>query len=182
MIPFKKGRAQTMKIRWAETRDMPRINELLMQVELVHHNIRPDLFRNGGRKYTNEQLAAIIADDARPILVAVDENDYLLGYAFCIFQQHPDADGFFSTDLVALNAMKVIRKLGKRIPDDVVVVGYDGVECAKLCNPELTHVKQPLEEIARTCVDILLQKIAGEAVSENVFLKNVVLVRGGTSF
>lgn len=101
---------------------------------------------------------------------------------FDIFQQHPDADGFFSTDLVALNAMKVIRKLGKRIPDDVVVVGYDGVECAKLCNPELTHVKQPLEEIARTCVDILLQKIAGEAVSENVFLKNVVLVRGGTSF
>lgn len=90
MIPFKKGRAQTMKIRRAETRDMPRINELLMQVELVHHNIRPDLFRNGGRKYTNEQLAAIIADDARPILVAVDENDYLLGYAFCIFQQHPD--------------------------------------------------------------------------------------------
>ena len=82
MIPFKKGRAQTMKIRRAETRDMPRINELLMQVELVHHNIRPDLFRNGGRKYTNEQLAAIIADDARPILVAVDENDYLLGYAF----------------------------------------------------------------------------------------------------
>ena len=79
-----------MKIRRAETCDMPRINELLMQVELVHHNIRPDLFRNGGRKYTNDQLAAIIADDTRPILVAVDENNVLLGYAFCIFQQHVD--------------------------------------------------------------------------------------------
>ena len=79
-----------MKIRRAETCDMPRINELLMQVELVHHNIRPDLFRNGGRKYTNDQLAAIIADDTRPVLVAVDENNVLLGYAFCIFQQHVD--------------------------------------------------------------------------------------------
>lgn len=77
-----------MNIRRAEMRDMPRINELLMQVELVHHNIRPDLFRNGGRKYTDEQLATIIADDTRPILVAVDENDRLLGYAFCIFRQH----------------------------------------------------------------------------------------------
>lgn len=77
-----------MKIRRAETCDMPRIDELLMQVELVHHKARPDLFKNGGRKYTDEELAAIIADDKRPILVAVDENNRLLGYAFCIFQQY----------------------------------------------------------------------------------------------
>lgn len=77
-----------MKIRRAETGDMPRIDELLMQVELVHHKARPDLFKNGGRKYTDEELAAIIADDKRPILVAVDENNRLLGYAFCIFQQY----------------------------------------------------------------------------------------------
>lgn len=77
-----------MKIRRAETRDMDRINDLLMQVELVHHGIRPDLFKNGGRKYTDEELAAIIADDQRPILVATDENEYLLGYAFCIFKQY----------------------------------------------------------------------------------------------
>ena len=79
-----------MKIRRAETRDMDRINDLLLQVELVHHGIRPDLFKNGGRKYTDEELAAIIADDERPILVAVDDNGYLLGYAFCIFQQYKD--------------------------------------------------------------------------------------------
>lgn len=77
-----------MNIRRAQTKDMPRINDLLLQVELVHHKARPDLFKNGGRKYTDAQLAGIIADDARPILAAVDENDRLLGYAFCIFQQH----------------------------------------------------------------------------------------------
>ena len=42
---------------------------------------RPDLFKNGGRKYTDEELAAILADDTRPVLAAVDENDRLLGYA-----------------------------------------------------------------------------------------------------
>ncbi len=81
---------EAITIRRAEPKDMPRINELLMQVELVHHRARPDLFRHGGRKYTEEQLAAILADDSRPVLVAADADDRLMGYAFCIFQQHPD--------------------------------------------------------------------------------------------
>jgi ribosomal protein S18 acetylase RimI-like enzyme len=61
---------------------------LLLQVEMVHHNGRPDLFKAGGRKYTDEQLKALLADDTRPIFAAVDEQGELLGYAFCVFQQH----------------------------------------------------------------------------------------------
>lgn len=97
---MQKGSALLMKIRRAETCDMPRIDELLMQVELVHHKARPDLFKNGGRKYTDEELAAIIADDKRPILVAVDDNNRLLGYAFCIFQQY--LDNTIMTDIKTL--------------------------------------------------------------------------------
>ena len=48
----------------------------------------PDLFKAGTQKYSDDELSAIIADDARPILVACDEEDRVLGYAFCIFQQH----------------------------------------------------------------------------------------------
>ena len=77
-----------MKIRRAQIKDMERIDELLMQVAMVHHRGRPDLFKYGTRKYTDEQLKAIIGDDERPILAAVDEEDRMLGYAFCIFQQH----------------------------------------------------------------------------------------------
>ena len=60
-----------MTIRRAELKDMPRIHELLAQVEEVHHRIRPDLFKGGGRKYTDAELAEILADDNRPILAAV---------------------------------------------------------------------------------------------------------------
>ena len=74
-----------MKIRRAEEKDIP-----LLQVNLVHHRGRPDLFRYG-RKYTDEELKSIIHDDARPILVAADEDDTVQGYAFCIFQQHRDS-------------------------------------------------------------------------------------------
>ena len=79
-----------MTVRRAERKDTPRIQQLLWQVEQVHHRIRPDLFRDGGSKYTDAQLADILADDARPVLAAVDENDRLLGYAFCKFEEYRD--------------------------------------------------------------------------------------------
>ena len=77
-----------MNIRRATVKDMDGINKLLHQVLMVHHNGRPDLFKANVKKYTDEELALIIADDTRPIFVGVDEQDEILGYAFCIFQQY----------------------------------------------------------------------------------------------
>ena len=75
-----------MEIRRAEARDIPRLEELLLQVNLVHHEGRPDLFRVG-TKYTEEELEALLLDEERPILVATDERDRVLGYCFGIIQQ-----------------------------------------------------------------------------------------------
>lgn len=77
-----------MEIRRAKEQDMDGINKLLLQVCLVHHKGRPDLFKYGAKKNTDEQLKAIIHDEDRPIFTAVDESGNVLGYAFCIFQQH----------------------------------------------------------------------------------------------
>lgn len=77
-----------MIIRRAAQKDMNGINKLLNQVLMVHHNGRPDLFKANVKKYTDEELALIIEDDAKPIFVAVDEADEVLGYAFCVFIQH----------------------------------------------------------------------------------------------
>lgn len=76
-----------MQIRRAQTKDTERIVELLNQVLMVHHNGRPDLFKANCRKYTDEELEEIIKDDNRPILVAIDESDKVLGYAFCVYKQ-----------------------------------------------------------------------------------------------
>ena len=77
-----------MNIRRAEISDMSGINKLLNQVLMVHHNGRPDLFKANVKKYTDEELTDIIEDDTKPIFVAIDENEEVLGYAFCVFQQH----------------------------------------------------------------------------------------------
>ena len=77
-----------MVIRRANTEDMPGLNRLLEQVLMVHHNGRPDLFKAGGKKYTDEELSQLLADDSRPVFAAIEEDGSMSGYCFCIFQQH----------------------------------------------------------------------------------------------
>lgn len=89
-----------MQIRRAKESDVEGIERLLMQVCMVHHLGRPDLFRAGAKKYTRKQLTGILHDEERPVFAAVDENDELLGYAFCIFQKHDDSKAF--TDIKTL--------------------------------------------------------------------------------
>lgn len=77
-----------MKIRKAEEKDIRGIDKLLYQVLMVHHNGRPDLFKANTKKYTDNELKEIIHDSERPIFVAADDNENVIGYAFCVFQQH----------------------------------------------------------------------------------------------
>ncbi len=76
-------------VRRAQEKDIPKINDLLLQVALVHHRGRPDLFK-AGQKYGTAVLGKMLHDDTKPILVAVDEQDEVMGYCFCILQAHPN--------------------------------------------------------------------------------------------
>ena len=81
-----------LKVRRAQITDIPRIMELLVQVDLVHHEGRPDIFKGPATKYSAQQLAQIIGNDSTPVFVCVDEADMVLGHAFTIHQQitgHP---------------------------------------------------------------------------------------------
>lgn len=114
-----------MNIRRAVKTDIDGINKLLHQVLMVHHNGRPDLFKANVKKYTNEELALIIADDSKPIFVAADENNEVLGYAFCVFQQHinnnilTDIKTLYIDDL-CVDEEKRGMHVGKQLYDYVV--------------------------------------------------------------
>lgn len=75
-----------MQIRRAQRGDIPGIDKLLTEVNRIHHDGRPDLF-DLGRKYTDDQLAAMVGDDSRPIFVAAGDAGEVLGYAFCVHLQ-----------------------------------------------------------------------------------------------
>lgn len=74
-----------MEIRFADSRDIPGLLELLLQVGEVHHQLRPDLFRSGAQKYDRAALERLLADPDRPVLVAVTQG-HVDAYAFCILQ------------------------------------------------------------------------------------------------
>ena len=75
-----------MEIRRATSRDLAGVHSLLSQVLEVHAAGRPDIFRSGTRKYTDEELLALFEDDAHPVFVAVDDGGAVLGHAFCEVQ------------------------------------------------------------------------------------------------
>ena len=79
-----------MVIRRAEAVDKPAIHRLLRQVNQLHSDGRPDLFKAGGQKYTDAELDGILADDSRPVFVARNAEGQCVGYAFCIYQQQPE--------------------------------------------------------------------------------------------
>ncbi|HEY2541621.1 MAG TPA: substrate-binding domain-containing protein, partial [Gaiellaceae bacterium] len=64
---------------------------------------------------------------------------------------------FAFNDEMAIGAMQVARERGLRVPDDLSVVGFDGVERGELLVPQLTTVRQPLAEMGRTAVSLLIR-------------------------
>ncbi len=113
-------------IRNAQNKDIPRIHELLTQVNNVHAKGRPDLFKCGNRKYTDEQLEAIIADtEHTPIFVLTDDNDMVLGYCFGQVEQfindnnRTDIKTLYIDDLCVDEAFRR-RHIAKRLYDHVL--------------------------------------------------------------
>lgn len=75
------------EIRRAGAQDVAGVHELLSQVLEVHAAGRPDLFRTGTRKYTDDELLGIFSNDETPVFVAVEGSE-VLGHAFCVLEDH----------------------------------------------------------------------------------------------
>ena len=122
-------------IRMAKERDIPKISDLLSQVCLVHHNGRPDIFKVG-RKYSEDELKGILSDKSRPVLVSVNENDDVMGYCFCIFQQHKnnsvlsDIKTLYIDDLCVDENLRG-KRIGKELYEAAVRLARDN-ECYNL--------------------------------------------------
>ncbi len=91
-----------MKIRKAIEKDIPKISDLLSQVLEIHAQIRPDIFIPGTTKYTHDELAEMFKDDKKPIFVAVNEEDEVIGYAFCVLKEQP-----FSNNMIPFQSMYI---------------------------------------------------------------------------
>ena len=76
-----------MKVRRAEAKDIDDILRLLTQVNMIHHTIRPDLFKGPATKYSRKELEEKIRIDQNPIFVLPGDDGRILGYIFCEAQE-----------------------------------------------------------------------------------------------
>ena len=75
-----------LQVRRAGAEDIPAILDLLVQVDMVHHNGRPDLFKGPATKYSAEELENILADAETPVFVCTGPDGRVLGHGFCVLQ------------------------------------------------------------------------------------------------
>ncbi|MFI7212576.1 LacI family DNA-binding transcriptional regulator [Micromonospora maritima] len=90
----------------------------------------------------------------------------------------PELDAVFAaSDLMAHAAMRALREAGRRVPDDVAVIGFDDIETAAYTEPPLTTVRQPIVELGRSMTRQLLRIAAGEEVEQALVLPTELVVR-----
>ncbi|MFI2287661.1 LacI family DNA-binding transcriptional regulator [Streptomyces niveus] len=78
-----------------------------------------------------------------------------------LLTEQPDLDGVFAAnDLMAVGACRVLRERGRRVPDDVAVIGFDDSRAAASCRPPLTTVRQPVEDMAAEMSRLLLDRLS----------------------
>lgn len=151
-----------MKIRRAQGKDIPAISKLLGEVLEIHAAIRPDIFIPGTTKYTAEELTEILNDNQKPVYVAVDENDEVLGYAFTQLQEQP-----FSTNMVQFKSLFI---------DDLCV--DSSARSQGVGKALLNFVKQEAKRVG--CYELTLNVWAGNNSAINFYKKNGLKVKETT--
>lgn len=95
-----------------------------------------------------------------------------------LLERVPDLDAVFcASDLMAVGALRVLREAGRRIPEDVAVIGFDDTAVAESADPPLTTVAQPLEDMSRLMTELLLEQIGGAEGEPRVEICPTKLVR-----
>ena len=132
-------------VRKATEKDIPKILELLVQVDMVHHLGRPDIFKGPATKYSAEELKVILQDDKTPVFVCVDENDVPLGHAFCVHKQElgssvlTEIKSLYIDDICVDSAARG-KHVGKTLYDHVIAYAreqgcYNVTLNVWTCNP-----------------------------------------------
>lgn len=104
--------------------------------------------------------------------------EYMQNISNDIFDKYPDIDGIFATDIVILNVLRRAAEIGKKIPEDLKLVSYDGTKISELAYPSITTVCQPIEELANKTVSVIVDLINGITPENNKIELNVKLRTG----
>jgi LacI family sucrose operon transcriptional repressor len=98
-----------------------------------------------------------------------------------LFEEHPDVDGIFGTDLYAAACLQYAQAHGIRVPEDVKIIAYDGTYITKFLHPEMTTICQPIQALADEAVRMITEMIKGNEVKEKKVILPISIRRGNTT-
>jgi LacI family transcriptional regulator len=155
-----------------------KIANITVNLDLVNMKARTEGYKKALLDYSvpvDENLVKVLpfSHDNKDITQAINE---LVGN-----RDEMKADAIvFSTSKIGLNGIECISSLGLKIPDDIAIVSFDNADAYKICVSPVTVVAQPLQEIGKKAVQILLEKINfadGAANFRQITLKTEFIVR-----
>lgn len=98
-----------------------------------------------------------------------------------VLERHPEIDGFFcASDYMALGCMEAIQTMGKRIPEDIGVIGFDNIPITRYVKPKLSTVAQDDYQKGYEAAKLLIQMENGEMIQKTVTLSCEMKIREST--
>jgi DNA-binding LacI/PurR family transcriptional regulator len=94
-----------------------------------------------------------------------------------IIQDHPEIDAVFATsDFLAIHAQNILQKLGRKVPDDVQIVGFDNIVYTKLVSPTITTIEQPIRRMGELALESLVKLLNEESLGDFHSVLDVKLI------
>lgn len=95
-------------------------------------------------------------------------------------QQTPSAI-FATNDIMAIGVLRALNQCGIKVPEDVALIGYDGINLTSFTNPTLSTIAQPKKEIAQNAIRLLIERIGNNSLEpRNVILQPELIIREST--
>lgn len=108
------------------------------------------------------------------------QNGEVAANYYISLSHRPDAI-MTATDLLAIGCVKQFKKEGVKIPEDINIIGYDNISLSRLIEPALTTLGQPTRQLGQTAANIIISKINGQKVKEQVVFEGELIIRESTN-
>ena len=141
----------------------------------------------------DESMSTTLLDESNPgdidvtssgdvyIFVPHSLSDHSEGHLYKNGKLDKEIDGIFaSSDLIAAQVLQVCRKMGKRVPEDIKLVGFDDVLLSQLTTPPISTIHQPIKEMAEMAVDLVISSSEGKVVPKRTILPVSYIEREST--
>lgn len=109
------------------------------------------------------------------------DTGYFSDVVKAVYDKWPDADGMFGTDLLAMLFENLVLSKGKRVPEDMKIIAYDGTYVTDMSYPPLTKIKQPIDRLAREATRLIIKRIEEDGIVDKRVDLEAVLVRGNST-